>query len=85
LVNFSLSGIFPGLVNPGAIYTNEELEYLYILDPDNKRVVVVGKDGEYKAQYIADGIGEARNLVVSEEEKKIILLTGERLLSIEMR
>ncbi len=85
LVNFSLSGIFPELANPDAIYTDEELEYLYILDSDNKRVVVVSKDGEYKAQYVADGIGEAKSLVVSEKEKKIILLTGEKLILVEMR
>ena len=85
LVNFSLSGVFPELANPKAIYTDEELSYLYILDTDNKRVVVVSKDGEYKAQYVADGISEAKNLVISEEEKKIILLTGEKLVSLELK
>ncbi|MBU0569711.1 hypothetical protein KKB40_02940 [Patescibacteria group bacterium] len=84
-ISFSLSGIFPELSNPKAIYTDEELEYLYILDSDNKRVVVVSKDGEYKAQYVADGIGEGKSLVVSEKEKIIILLTGEKLVSVEMK
>jgi len=44
----------------------------------------VDKDGKFKAQYISSDISQAKGLVVSEEERKIILLTGERLLSIEM-
>ncbi|OGM14933.1 hypothetical protein A3A76_02275 [Candidatus Woesebacteria bacterium RIFCSPLOWO2_01_FULL_39_23] len=68
-----------------AIYTNEELIGMYILMPNEKTVVVLDKDGEYKGRYISDRIGEAKGLVVSEKEKKIILLTGEKLYSIELK
>jgi hypothetical protein len=46
---------------------------------------VIDKDGKYKSQYISDQIGNATSLVVSEEQKKIILLTGEKLYSIEIK
>ena len=82
--NFSISGVFPPMSLPKAIYTGDEEEFLYILDSENERVVVVDKDGKFKAQYISSDISQAKGLVVSEEERKIILLTGERLLSIEM-
>jgi hypothetical protein len=81
---FKVSGVFPELIKPVAIYTNEELEHFYILDVDNSRVVVVTKEGEYKAQYVNEKVREAKNLVVSEKEKKMILLTGEKLVSLKI-
>jgi hypothetical protein len=82
---FSVSGVSPDLTGINAIYTNEELKYLYLLDKSGKRVVVVDKDGVYKAQYVSDQIGEATDLVVSEKEGKTILLAGSKLYSIELK
>ncbi len=48
-------------------------------------MVVLEKDGKFKAQYSSEEISNAVNLIASETEKKIILLTGDILLSIEMR
>ena len=83
--NFSVSGVLPELISPKSIYTNEELESLYILDPDEVRVVVLTKTGEFKAQYKSEKIKEAIDLAVSEKEGKIILLTGDKLYSLEIK
>lgn len=82
---FNPSGVFPELARPKSIYTSENAESLYILEKDAGRVVVLKKGGEYQAQYISDKIKEAKGLVVSEKEKKIILLTGTTLYSIELK
>lgn len=82
---FNITGISPPLFNPKAIYTSEDLESIYILDPENSRVVVIDKEGNYKAQYKEEKIKEAKDLAVSEEEKKIILLMGDKLFSIEIK
>lgn len=83
--NFSLSGV-PGSTGFSAIYTNEELEHLYLLDNDNARVVVVDKeDGLYKAQYESESLMGAKDLVVSENEGKIIVLTGDKLQVLQIR
>lgn len=68
-----------------AIFASDENEFIYILDKSSGKVVVTGKNGEFKAQYSSDKISEAVGLMASEAEKKIILLTGEKLLSIEMK
>lgn len=81
---FIPSGIFPELTKAEAVYSNEELKYLYVLDKEGKRVVVLDKNGDYQAQYVSEKINEAINLVVSETEKQIILLTGDKLYSIEL-
>ena len=82
--NFKIKGVIPQMLNPKEIYTNEEQEYLYVLDPDESRIVVISKEGDYKAQYKSEKIKEAKDLTVSESEGKIILLTGDKLQSLEI-
>ena len=84
-VSFSPSGVFPELVSPDSIYTNEELKFVYILERSKKRIVVLEKDGKYKGQYTADKLGEATDLAVSEKDGKIIILGGDKLYSIEIK
>ena len=81
---FGLKNVAPDVDKADAIFVSEETEDFYVLESDGGRVVVVNKDGEYKAQYLSDQIKNARSLVVSEEEKKLILLTGNKLFSIDL-
>jgi hypothetical protein len=83
--NITPTGIFPVLASIDAVYTNESLAGVYLLDKTNKRIVVLTKDGKYKAQYLSDKIGEATDLVVSEKDKKVILLTGQKILFLEIK
>lgn len=83
--NFSLRGIIPEIGNVDAFFADSDNQYVYLLDRAGKRVVAVDKDGRYKSQYIGDQISEAVSLIVSEADKKIILLTGGKLLSIELK
>jgi hypothetical protein len=83
--NVAAAGVVPSLAQADAIYTNEELGFVYILDKGGKRVVVLDKDGNYKAQYFSDKAAEAIDLMVSEKEKKIILLAGSKLYFLELK
>ena len=67
------------------IFTTQDSKYLYILDRGNSRVLVVDKDGNYKAQYISDNIKSATKIVVSEVSSKIILLEGDKLYSLDIK
>ena len=79
---FSLPG---KVLSVGAIYADEENRFLYVLDKENGKVFALEKDGKFKAQYSSEAIKEAVSLIASEIEGKIILLTGEKLLSVEMK
>jgi len=85
LQTFSVSGVSPAITSADAIYTDENIEYIYILDKKGKRIVVLSKEGAYKAQYMSDGIKDAEHLFVSEKYGKILIPTGDKLLSIDLK
>lgn len=82
---FSVTGLDKPISDATDIYVDDETEYLYILDPKNERVVVVAKTGEFKAEYVNSDIANAKRLVVSEKDKKMILLTGNKLEELEIK
>jgi hypothetical protein len=82
--SFSVTGVLPEIGSIDAIYADPDNQYIYLLDRAGKRVVAVDKTGKYKAQYVGDQIAEAKSLVISEAQKEIIFLTGDKLLSIGM-
>lgn len=82
--NFEARGINPPLVEPQALYTDEEQKDIYILDPKNARIVVLDKEGNYLAQYTSSEFADALDLAVSERGGKIIVLTQNKLLSVKI-
>lgn len=83
--NFKSEGVYPEILKPKTLFTNDQSEYLYILDPENSRVVVIDKEGKYKAQYVSDELKNTTSIAVSEKERKLILLTSEKLYGIELK
>lgn len=82
---FSVTGVVPEIGTINAIYADADNADIYLLDQAGRRVVVTDKKGKYIAQYVGDQIGSASNLVVSEADKKIILLAGDKLFSIDIK
>ncbi len=76
---FTPQGVYPELGPADAIYTNEGLKGIYILEKTKGRIVVLDKEGKYLAQYRSDSLKDAQDLVVSEKEGKIIFLLGSKL------
>ena len=73
------------LSNPTAFFTSDKLDYLYILDPDNKRVVVLTKQAQYVSQYIWDQIDQSTQLAVSQSNNKLLLIKGDKIHAIDLR
>ncbi len=82
---FGIGGLDKPFSSPSVIYADSEAENLYILDKGNSRIVVLTKDGEYQGQYIWEGLKEVSDMVVSEAEKKIFLLSGEKIYQIDIK
>jgi hypothetical protein len=82
---FVIAGLDQALEEPIKLFTNPETEYLYILDRRATRVVVIAKNGEYRAEYVWPGIAGVKDLIVSEDLGKIFLLTGDKVFTIELK
>ena len=82
---FSITGLEKPLSKTTRIYTDDEVENLYLLDKGNARVVVLAKSGKYQAEYLWPGISDVSDMVVSETEKKIFLLSGSKIYEVTLR
>ncbi len=83
---FQITGLDEPFNNPTAIYTSldEEVQYLYIADSGNKRIVQLGKDGQFIRQLkprAEDGIifDNLQNLYVDEIGEKMYVLNNNSL------
>lgn len=82
---FAPQGVEPVLGKTLVVTTTEESKNLYVLDGDNKRVVVLDKDGIYLSQYVWTGALTPTQIVVSEKLKLILLLADGKLYSVELK
>lgn len=65
--------------------TSDTVKHLYVLDQNNKRVVVLDKDGMYLAQYVWESEFKPSQIIVSEKLKKILLLAEGKIYSLELK
>lgn len=84
-VAFRISELEKSLAAPRVLVTDQDSQYLYILDSGNSRIVVLDKSGKYKAQYSWDRLAEAASIAVSEEKKKILLFVGSKVYETELK
>ncbi len=61
------------------IQTFKDAKYLYVIDPQNKRVIIFSKDGSIKNQYTSSYFDDLRDLAIDPEEKAIYLLNGNHI------
>lgn len=73
---FFISGLDKSLGERVVIETSEKIEKLYLLDVDNKRVVVVNKTGEFVEQWVSDDFGQVTSLLVDSEGRKVYFAKG---------
>jgi len=82
--SFYLQGLDKPFSQDLVLFTDKECDNLYVLDRKNTRVVVIDKKGIYKKSYVWPGIAGVANLAVSETLKKIYLLSGSRLYTLDL-
>lgn len=82
---FAPRGVEPALGKTLTVATSEDDKHLYVLDNDNKRVVVLDKDGVYLAQYVWTGTMIPTEIMVSERLKLLLLLGDGKLYSIGLK
>jgi len=71
---FTISGLEPALDRPTEIYTYNDIANLYVLEPTNKRVIVLSKEGKLIKQYTSDAWTNPTSMVIDETRQTIYLL-----------
>ena len=80
---------FNAFKDPAAIYTNGDLDEVYILDSEEARVLVFLKDSKsgnivYKSQYLFDGVGELRDVYVDATDRKLYVLGAQKVYEVAL-
>lgn len=83
--SFSVTGLDKEFANPTKIFTNIDTDNIYVLDNGNSRIVVLDKNGAYKAQYQAGVIKNAKDFDVLEGDKKVYVLSSSKVFEIDIK
>lgn len=72
--DFTLDKVEPELKMATKFFVSPELEFIYILDPLQKRLVIFNKKGEFIAQYTSKNFNNLKDFVVDEDNKTLYFL-----------
>lgn len=75
---------FPEMQDPEKIWTSSKFSYIYILEPNKNRIVVLKKNKGIKKQFISAKFDNLLDFAVSEKEDKIWVLNNSDVYEIEM-
>jgi len=81
---FKLSGLNEPFSTPTKIYTKENLEYLYVLEPSKRRLVILTKEGAYFREIKSASLASTTTVIVSEEIKKAFAISGSIIFEIAL-
>jgi hypothetical protein len=75
--------------SPDAIYTNDKLDQIFVLDSGAARVLIYDKEPQtgnirYTSQYVFDDVSELRDIYVDPNSKRIYLLSPNKILELEI-
>jgi hypothetical protein len=82
---FNVTGLDSPFLNPTKIYTNVDLNNIYVLDNGNSRIIVLDKTGNYKEQYSTGVLSSAKELEILESDKKILILSSGKIYKIDIK
>ncbi len=83
--SFTVSGLDTPLKNPTQILTGVNFANVYVFDKGNGRVIELKKDGSFIAQYPADVLSSATAIDVSENDKKIYILSNGTIYQLDLK
>lgn len=83
--NFSIGGLDKGIKDPKSFFVSSDTDNLYLLDSGNSRLLILTKTGAYISQMSGEKFATATDLVVDEQAKKVYLLDGGKIYSVDLK
>lgn len=81
---FNISGLDPALTSADEIWTYNDINYIYILDAANKRIIVLDKTGQLKTQITANEFSQPTSMIVDEAKGVAYILDSNKVYLIEL-
>ncbi len=83
--DFSVEELSDPISSSAEIYTNADLEYLYVIDSPKQRIILFNKiNGSLIGQYTSSAFDDLKNIVVNEIEDKMYVLNGNKVFVVEI-
>lgn len=79
LEKFDYHAPSPAIGAGAIIKTFRDSDYLYIIDPQNYRVIILNKEGNIKDQYASQKFDDLKDLTIDPDEKAIYLLNNQHI------
>jgi len=76
--------IFPKIKSFSKIYTSPELSNIYAIEPQNQRIVIIDKSGQFIGQITSKKFDNILDVSVSDDEKFIYILNNLNLYKINL-
>lgn len=76
---FEITGLDPALDHPTAIWTYNDVNNIYILEPKNKRLIVLNKTGKLLSQYTAKEWQNPTDMVIDEAKKTAYIIDQNKI------
>ena len=76
--------IFPEIKFFSKIFTSPKLSHIYILEPQEQRVVIIDKSGQFIKQFTSEKFDNILDIGVSDDEKSIYILNNLNLYKINI-
>lgn len=64
------------------IFTDDDLEQLFIVEPEQQRLILVDMQGALQQQYTGDALHDIKDVWVDNESQRVFVLSGSKILEI---
>ena len=76
---FTIQGVHPELQNPNKIWTYANSDYLYLLEPSSKRVILLDKDGKFIEQFTSSEWKNPNDMLVDQDNHIVYILDDNKI------
>lgn len=82
--SFTIQGLDPALENPVALWTYNDVDQIYILEPTHKRLVILAKNGTLIKQITSKEWDRPTGMVIDDEANKAYILDNNKIYSVSL-
>jgi len=83
IADFSIENPSDPISESAKIWTESELKYLYVADPNKNRIILFDKtSGKLVNQYVSNDFNNLKNIAVDQKEEKIYALSKDKIFEV---